>query len=1190
MTIRYPRPPILDMLLRDRHAVIEASAGTGKTFTIEHLVVDLVLRHGARIDDLLMLTFTERAANELRTRIRAKLVEIVDNSPGRADSNGQGEANGDGEAFWLIDDPARLRLTQAIISLDGAAIGTIHSFFKRVLSEQAFAGRRLFDGTLEDGRALFAHAFKRALRCQLARVPGPAAAVLELWLDRVADITALEDRLYRLHVARRDIRPAFDPEAVRREITGSSLMGLKDQTELDRLAAALKAAKLHGTKVKNTCSEHLPTVIRAIERSGGDPVPLMDPEVRKSIRYLATNLAGLNLTGNAAATAQTLARLDRLVVPLEAAVVHTCLPIVQRVLDQHKLRSGAYDFDGIIAGVAEAVMAPGGEVLVRSLRQRYRYVLIDEFQDTDDLQWRVFKKVFIEETTDHHAYLIGDPKQAIYGFRGADVNAYIAARTEIQADGSEPIPLKENHRSTAELIAACNLIFDQNDESPFFSSGAIRYGDPVGAGKSLSAMSTDGTPSPPVYVLEIEPRGETLAISELRRALARRIAREVHDVLLGPGRLLFGEPGAEKPVAKKDVFVLTATNRDAERVVAALRAAGIPSALYKQEGLFQTAEARAVRDLLAALDDPRRQRRSRAWITPFFSVPLQSLPELADLPPHHPLCKRLDDWRELAAKGRFETLFARILDESGIVLRELLFKSDERALTNYFHLFEILLEQARSTGAGLTELVATLDGYIRGTRLPATEDGNVQRLETDHDAVQVMTIHKSKGLEAAVILLYGGFTRSHSGPTLYHDGLTAVQDLDPAPEAKEIAQRERNEEDQRLYYVALTRAKARLYLPFVPEQFWKDGAGAWKGGYQCVNRRLARVLTNPEAGRLFVIRTFRDEPPAPVHVPEGPGTGECGALRPPESWKPPLRDLEPRDRAGEFASLRERHRPFIVTSYSHMKHAGTSAAPIEPEDFDRESAEESEPDPDALPEDALPGGRGAGTLLHEVLERVSFPETAAAGNLDAWRRIDSVTQVVDFALTRSGIGAAHRPEVEAIVYRALMAAIPLGPSGAIPGFCRCPRAVREMEFLFPIPETSHPRLSDRKPAKLLVDRGFLKGFIDLVVEYRGRVYAVDWKSDVLEAYDPDSVAKCVQDHYSVQANLYSLALVKALQVRTEAAYEARCGGMFYVFLRGLREPASDRAGVYFMRPTWRAILEYEQELVRFGEPSAGGSR
>jgi exodeoxyribonuclease V beta subunit len=263
-----------------------------------------------------------------------------------------------------------------------------------------------------------------------------------------------------------------------------------------------------------------------------------------------------------------------------------------------------------------------------------------------------------------------------------------------------------------------------------------------------------------------------------------------------------------------------------------------------------------VRDLLAALDDPeQRALRGRAWITPFFSVPLGALPELADIPAHHPLIKRLIDWKELADKGKFESLFARILDDSGIVLRELLFKDDERALTNYFHLFEYLLEEIRTTGCGLTELVATLDGTIRGTRRPRAVDGDVQRLETDREAVQVMTIHRSKGLEAAVVFLYGGLTRGLTAPNQYHDGEHRVIDLDLSEAAKTQARRERDEEDQRLYYVALTRAKARLYLPFVPAALWSS---YWKGGYQCVNQRLARVLARPEAGGLFTQRTFQD--------------------------------------------------------------------------------------------------------------------------------------------------------------------------------------------------------------------------------------------------------------------------------------------------------------------------------------------
>ena len=191
------------------------------------------------------------------------------------------------------------------------------------------------------------------------------------------------------------------------------------------------------------------------------------------------------------------------------------------------------------------------------------------------------------------------------------------------------------------------------------------------------------------------------------------------------------------------------------------------------------------------------------------------------------------------------------------------FKDDERALTNYFHLFEILLEEARGTGWALADLVTTLDGYIKETRQPPVEDGNVQRLESDRAAVQVMTIHKSKGLEAAVVFLCGGFTSA--GPTVYTSitmATSACSTSTRRTNGKKSPKRERAEEEQRLYYVALTRAKARLYLPLVPQQHWSS---YWKGGYRRVNQRLAA-----RAGAAGGRRTLRD-PDVPRRA-SGPGS------------------------------------------------------------------------------------------------------------------------------------------------------------------------------------------------------------------------------------------------------------------------------------------------------------------------------
>ena len=215
---------------------------------------------------------------------------------------------------------------------------------------------------------------------------------------------------------------------------------------------------------------------------------------------------------------------------------------------------------------------------------------------------------------------------------------------------------------------------------PTFLDGEIRYDRPVKAGREFIVERADGSLVAPISLLKIEPNdGDSLFTAQLKRGLARQIAREVRDLLSDEKSLWFGLKEETTRIGPGDIYVLTATNREALQVSRALREADIPFAFYKQEGLFQTDEARAIHDVLAAIADPGSDdKRRRAWITPFFAVPLAALPYLDELPDSNPLIKRIHEWNELAAKCRFELLFSRIVDESGIFRRELFLKDDER--------------------------------------------------------------------------------------------------------------------------------------------------------------------------------------------------------------------------------------------------------------------------------------------------------------------------------------------------------------------------------------------------------------------------------------------------------------------------------------------------------------------------------
>jgi exodeoxyribonuclease V beta subunit len=1184
MSTYYRRPPILDKIPRDRHAVIEASAGTGKTYTIEHMVIDLLLCKQAKVSlsDILVLTFTERAASELRRRIRSKIDELLL----KANTGAETHARGPEEA-WLIDDDARQRLLRALFAFDAASIGTIHGFFGRVLMEHAFANGRLFEGTLKDGRELFGRAFKTALRHSLACQPGDAAALLSVWLEKTQDgVEGLENLLWKSHISRRRVLPPCSLEAIWCEIEASPLFDIDLLEEAEAFQTALKTAGVKHAGTLKAIMTRVTDLSGLIRASGRSWATVLDDRFQEAIAYISDRVGDRTLGNDQARLiAGSIKRLRDVLVSLEAAITQTSLPIVRAALEHNKTTTGEFDYDDLIAAVARALDGSGGKELIRSMRGRYRFALIDEFQDTDELQWSFFQRVFVESNGRNIAYLIGDPKQAIYGFRGADVFTYIDAREKVEQAGTPRVPLFQNFRSSRALIEGYNHILDASASSPFFD-GDIRYDRPVEAGCELVALEADGSGAMPIHLLTVEPRKEsTLSINELQRGLARQIAREIRDLLAGKKGLSFGPEGETKRVEPGNIYVLTATNKDARLVSRALREGDVPFAFYKQEGLFQTDEAREIRDLLAAIDEPSdRGRRGRAWITPFFAVPLAVLPDLAELPDSHPLLKRLIDWNTLAVNHRFETLFSRILDDSGVIRRELFLKDDERALTNYLHIFEVLLEDARTAGCELSDLIATLTAFIQEVRKPAGENGNVQRLESDRAAVQIMTIHKSKGLEAAVVFLFGGFTAFRgTGIYEYHEGKERVLYIGENDQAKEAAKAERKHEDERLYYVAMTRAKARLYLPFVPGHLWGK---SWSGGYRRVNERLAEVIGGLESSgksHLFKSIIFKDDPIS--HRRDDMDRHSQG----PVSWSPSDALFKDRHHYWEFAEYRRRHAGYEVSSYSRMKRAWSGELdPLERDEFRREPGRAAIVVTPA--EGDLPGGTAAGLMLHEIIEKIPFdsPSRVDSPTLDTWRLHTSVAGVITEAMVRNNVAPIYRSQVEGMVYHALTVKIPVDEGKSIPGLCHCPKILREMEFLFPFPEESHPRLFDPAPGKFIIERGFIKGFVDLVVEHDNRVYFADWKSDVLPSYDLDTLSKQVADHYDLQAKLYALALVRALTISSEADYEKLFGGLFYVFLRAARRENAAAPGVYFKRPNWVEILSYENELKQGPLRNQGG--
>lgn len=1064
---KFQRPPILDDIPLDGHAVIEASAGTGKTYTIENLVVEILLKTDATIDKILVVTFTEKATSELRSRIRATLESAI---AGAFTT----EASDDAEGIR--------KLREALFAFDRAPIQTIHSFCHRVLSELAFHTGTRFEVEVTDTLSSFHQAFRAELREHLAG-DQTARRLLGEWLA-THRMNALEEHLYDAHQK----------------------------------------------------------------------------------RYL--------MTGEVARHAQ-LSAAQRAALPIEVRVIDELLPRIAARMESAKREHGLLDYDDMLAWLARALDEDGGAALAVTLRDRYRYALIDEFQDTDELQWKIFRRIFIEGEK-NFIYLIGDPKQAIYSFRGADVFAYLAACRELSARKAAFVPLTENFRSSEKLIDAVNLILKQTDAAPFFT-GEIAYGSPVTCGRER-LRDTTGVRGcfKPVTLLKLTTP-EALSAPGAREMIGAHIASTISRMLRDDSAQLqvWDKNSQLKRVEAKDIFILTRSNPESVAIGRHLRAAGVPFAFYKQEGLFETREASDILDALKAVQEPEiRSCRFKAWTTPFFAVPYASLANMAELAPSHPLLERLYEWKLLASQERFAELFDAMLHQSGLVSRELFLSSSSRELTNYIHIFELLLERAVAQRLALAELIELLADYISHRAIPGGDDGDVLRVESERDAVQIMTVHKSKGLEAEVVFLFGGTHKGNQGAGIavfHEDGERRVAiGKDARAAAIDSIQSEEVEEDQRLMYVALTRARSKLYLPFFPDKSIRRP----NGFYKHLNERL-KVLTTPlnkgkHASELFEIEEVRES--------DRNRSTEAGSLEAAlHDWNPPemlLDETHDDDARKAVSAIAARHSPLKIWSYTSLQHSREVAEPFDLEEF-RAAMDSSEASggPD------LPGGRAVGLFLHKVIERLEFESFGDAPDLKSWMVREDIRELFASAMRRCGIAdqrwMERGPE---IIFNALTSRIALGGFLLENGIYRLPK-VREMEFAYPIPEKHHQLLGGAGDGAWTVERGYVRGFIDLVFQRDNLFYFADWKGDQLPSYDAATVTAHVERHYSLQAGIYALGVVRLLGIRTEHDYDSRFGGLLYVFLRGVVPSGGGKSGIYFFRPSWREIVSYESRLM-----------
>lgn len=1115
------RPSVLEALDGFRHARIEASAGTGKTYTLEHLVVDLVLRDNVPLDQILVVTFTEKAASELKLRVRRKLTSMLEEKTSPTEDRVRDRAGA-----WRLDDEARARLARSLVAFDRATIATIHGFCQRILTEHAFDHGRPFQQRVVDGRLAFEQAFEDVLRRVLAK-DAALRPWLRSWLEH-ASLERLLDLGFSCHARGARFTPAFDRARAER-----GLRELVKAPTHERVVRPLLArGGVRGERLRSSLGalgalmSHvadseglLPRFLRSLE-DGPEEVVLQSlvrtvaeaRERQPNLRHLSEALTEL---------------LDPLP-SFESAMVQMLLPHVRTSMDGRKSTRGELDFSDMLELMSRSLHGPGAEELLHQLRTRYPIALIDEFQDTDGLQWDIFRRLYLDPGAHGRLVLIGDPKQAIYGFRGADVRTYLSACETLTERGGQTAVLDRNYRATAALVDALDELFDPDADFPFFP-GEIRF-TPVKAGREDdSTLLEGGRPGPAAVRMALAPADRPRNPAAVERELAEALADEAAR-LLDPSLTLWQRSDeAPRPLQADEIFVLTRSGREARMVAAMLSECGLPVTSWDQQDLFRSPEAQDVHAVLQAISDPSRGHGVRAWATPFFDVRAEALAACRELPPTHPLLTKLHTWRGLAERRDYAALFRAVLADSQVVDRAL-FEGRTRALTNYLHLFELLEAEAAAGHPPLDELVRRLGSYIRGAARP--DGAATERVEAQRNAITVMTMHKAKGLEAEVVFLFGGLRdvpgTIHSVPTEAGPALYLGRVAPPA------AALEAEDETRRLLYVALTRARTRVYLPDLRTDEVESLGG------------LYRIL-EPHFGRLDGLGAW----PRRICEPPPPTAAEHSATTSSPSH----------DRAGTEGYSAPEARAFpVITSYSRIKAEQSAAMPPPRFAPDEDLSRTEERADGQVGQEVLPGGAATGRMLHDLLETAELETVRAMADAQAWVDHPEVTAAVDAAFTRHRRDPAYKRAAAEMVFKGLTTPLGLGSGQLEGGLAAAENVVREMEFLFPFPA---------RP-----EAGFVKGFMDVVLQHQGRTYVLDWKSDELPSYAPEQLEAYVREHYLLQAEIYAVATTRILGVSSESEYEA-FGGALYVFLRGLD---GSGGGQWFYRPSWTRIIETSAAL------------
>ena len=1184
--------------------LVEASAGTGKTYNIASLYIRALIEYKRKVSEILVVTYTEAATKELKDRLQKRIRESV-----TALRTGKVP---DGDAF-LHELKSRVEhkdravelLQQAVRSFDEASVYTIHGFCYRALQEHAFESGAIFGAELiGDDTEVVLDVVDDYWRSWVNEASGDPLKrpLLKLLTDKgyspdslTAELIHFIGKPYLKVLPEEDPAGAIDAEL--RQLN-SLYEALKEQWGEDRetIFSLLNAGHLSYYRtdwlegwmgqMDGWLQGETPP-IRLFDRYEKFVQSAIDASLKKSAEKKGITPPQhpfFRLAGEYEQTAESLQQYD-------VAFKRNLLHYLQQTINTKKDELQVLSFDDLLLKLNSALGDPGrGKRLAAVLRYKYPIALVDEFQDTDPIQYNIFRSIYGAVQREGYAlFMIGDPKQSIYSFRGADIFAYLQAKRD--ADEGRVFSLNQNFRSVPGLLQGVETIFGRHP-NPFLLED-IAF-EPVQPGRDDYAHLTEnGSVGTPIHIRELHPQEKDLPLpkKEAEELVATDTASEVVSLIQKGKRgeaLIGGEP-----VKAKNIAVLVRTHKQADIISRALQSRNVKSVQYSQQSVFQSIEAEELERVMRAIAEPVNDTRIKsALATRLMGYSARDLLRLEeDETEWIKLLNGFANWHYAWQEHGFAFMFRAWLQDSKAFEHIIRYENGERMLTNVLHLGELIQAEEQENRRGTRGLIRWLARKRREHDLML--ESEQLRLESDEELVKVVTMHRSKGLQYPIVfcpfLWHGPEFIDRGQPLVFHDGedhtrafldLQGKRDPDRARRRLSTA-REELAESVRLAYVALTRAEQRCYISWVHAGKSEcSPLGYLTLPAETVDQVLTDIIDEEGTYRALepgVIRQALEE----LAEASG-GSIELMTISEVEQGRKNENDT---DRPAYY------HRKFTRRSGMEPKYGITSFSSLmrSREDTEGEPAYEQYFD-EAYTEPAgeelstgkniftFPRGPQPGTCIHKIFEEIDFRDLSGAG------------PIIEESLSLYHIDTGWKEVVEEMLGRVTAASLSQEDPGLKLSALGPEDFISELEFYYPTEAIDTHRLFSivrgTQPGREVPDetrmRGFMKGFIDLVFRYNEKYYILDYKTNYLgdtsQDYTPAKLREAITDAaYDMQYHIYTLALHRYLSRRIQNySYGRHFGGVFYLFVRGINEEG--REGIFFGHPPAQRIEAMDQYI------------